>query len=459
MDKRRLGDFLRRLLFVGILLGFACGQIARGQSHEGELGADASNSVSITDSRAESKQFGSGHFELGAVRNEIWAPVKSTSILNGYAQRSRLEGGATTNFLQGNVSLDANGTALTTVQRLLHPRILSGYTMLKPQLSSGVFNDLSAQIAKSQPLMAEIANAKKEMDAQLAKAQPQLPNRLLPGIPKTDNANTVSPDLVAQLNRSHSTVQFDIAQAKMQMDAELARAKPTSGLGFAGRLATAKNTRVSLNIALPSTQVQIDSQIELASREMQSQLAHAKPSIGPDLSNDLNWQIYRGNKETQAEIMSAKPQLDAVYTKLRQAPQTATSINLSQPAVDANAATEKNILWDPWYARVARLYAPRLLQAMKRRGSPSGSNTITIKVWANHHLEATLIDADNSKFDDATLEAYRSLSGNAALQFPVGSHRQQVTFLIDNKHDSETPVSGINSQTYKGDKEIQGYKY
>jgi hypothetical protein len=91
---------------------------------------------------------------------------------------------------------------------------------------------------------------------------------------------------------------------------------------------------------------------------------------------------------------------------------------------------------------------------MPAHGNPAGSNRVQIKVWPNHHIQASLIQGSNQKFDDAVLKAYSSLDGNADLEFPRGTQRQIIEY--ETAHIQEVPAvtSGFNSQTIHGDLEV-----
>jgi hypothetical protein len=119
------------------------------------------------------------------------------------------------------------------------------------------------------------------------------------------------------------------------------------------------------------------------------------------------------------------------------------------------SASDSTISWDWWYARIAKVSERRLLKAVAKRGNPLGSNTISITVWPNHRIAVSLVQGDDPDFDAATLEAYTSLDGNPTLEYPAGSQRKEVNFFIDNKHNTPGAISGVHSQTWVGDQEVQ----
>ncbi len=114
---------------------------------------------------------------------------------------------------------------------------------------------------------------------------------------------------------------------------------------------------------------------------------------------------------------------------------------------------QRNISWDEWYQAFARLCDPVLAETVAKNGNPAGSNRIKITVSRSHHITVKLEKSQNQDFDNATLNAYRSVDGNALLEFPQGSKRDKVSFFIDNDHPTTDAVSGIDSTTLKGDAE------
>lgn len=411
-------------------------------------------------------------FQLHTLHNEIWSPVKSGSLMQGIKDQSilkgnanELNGSATVNFLQGQVSRVEDGGPMTTIQRLLRPRILSGYTMLRPQTPQlDLFRDLKAQLAKSDPkLNAEIEKAKKEMESQLAHAQPdprfdlnalKVPN--LPAVP--------TPVLDPGVSTTDPTLQAQIDLAKKQMDWELSHSRRSNYVvpGVPGVLPV-KGTSINIDIDSQIRMARTDQSIDMdwASKQMQAELAKAK-KVGsiPDIKAD-QLALDRAKKETNAQVAAAKPEMDAILTSLRVDPKLMMPTTTPEAAqnVDAELSYEKVIPWDKWYAKVAKLYEPLLLRAVAKHGSPEGYNTVSVTVTKTHQVQVALVEPDNSVFDTATLEAYRALNGNPQLEFPAGTHRTQVNFLIDNKHNNPTPVSKVSSKTYTGDKEVQGYKW
>lgn len=115
--------------------------------------------------------------------------------------------------------------------------------------------------------------------------------------------------------------------------------------------------------------------------------------------------------------------------------------------------------WDRWYAKMGSIIHDPLLKALDRHGNPSGANTVLVTVWKNHRLSIQITQPSNAAFDQAVVEAYRSLDNNPAIEFPAGSCRTVVTYFIDNRHATEGTPIGITKQIIKGDKEYRHYQW
>jgi hypothetical protein len=114
---------------------------------------------------------------------------------------------------------------------------------------------------------------------------------------------------------------------------------------------------------------------------------------------------------------------------------------------------DESLLWDRWYQHVNDLVCTELAKTMPNHGNPAGRNRIHITVWANHRIEARLVEGNNPRFNDAILEAYSSLNGNSDLEFPRGTHRKQNDY--ETAHIQEIPAitAAFDSKTIHGDRE------
>jgi hypothetical protein len=414
----------------------------------------ANDSPSAAPAQRESTPF----FQLGTIRNEIWSPVKPASVLRGYAEKT--EPPPAPRLLRGGVTYIDGGSALNTIQRMTRAQFLANFIKLTPQLDTDIFRQLKAQLSLTKPkLDALIQKGRAELEAQLAKGQPKLPANI--DLFALKAAREV-PAFDSQLKKADPRSD-EIARDKRLMDEQLSRPKQQFVFPDRARMGQfgpdlSQMMAFELSRARPLTppSLQVDGKrLQADSKELQAELARRRPQFAADLSTDIQWKIDQAKKASEAKIAQARPELEAVYTRLRQDPSLATRAQLGSTPVEARAAMERLISWDQWYAGVARTYEPRLLKALRKFGSPSGANTVSISVWPDRHLQVSLASKSNRSFDAAVIEAYNSLDGDPCLNFPAGSLRQKVTFLIDNSHKSAKPVSEVTSETCKGDREIQ----
>lgn len=427
-------------------------------------------------------------FQLRTIQNEIWSPVSSQSILRG--QVAQTEPAPSGTVLHGGVSYMVRpGSVLSTIQRKVAAQFLTNFSSLEPQYDFSMFANLKAQLARAKPMLdAAIKRAKAEMDAQLAQ-QPLLQGNL--ESPRLPQLNRLVPAFDARLATPPPQLQSEINRAKKEMEAQLSRPKPTFSSSDLSRALTNPSREWEIQQQLQGQLLRSksmrDKEIEIASRQMRSELnrrsspvagnavgnvdgrlvsEQLKSALGnrmpaelPDLTAAINSQIAAARKATDAKIAAARPELEAVYTRLRQVPDLKTRGELlPRPQLEAKGEMERLIPWDRWYAGVASAYEPLLLSALHKYHDPAGSNTVSISVWPDRHLVVSLAKKSNPKFDAATLEAYRALDGDASLQYPPGSQRQKVTFLIDNTHKSSREIADVNSQTCRGDNEVQVLK-
>ncbi|MBI2809501.1 MAG: hypothetical protein HYX67_01530 [Candidatus Melainabacteria bacterium] len=117
------------------------------------------------------------------------------------------------------------------------------------------------------------------------------------------------------------------------------------------------------------------------------------------------------------------------------------------------ASADESLLWDRWYQHVNDLVCAALRTTMPKHGNPAGTNRVHITVWADHRIEPRLVEGTNQNFDQAIIEAYKSLNGSAELQFPGGTHRKQNDY--DTAHSQEIPAAtaAFESSTVRGDLE------
>lgn len=396
------------------------------------------------------------------LHTDLWQPLQTGSIFSEELKKTalqKMEASSQANFLQGGISKFSGQSPLNTTQRLLRPRILSGYTMMRPQTAlPDLFQKLKADMAAVKPrLDAELDKARKEMDAELK--HPLLEGKLQ--VPKFQALSVAKPadDLEAQLSRTKPMLDFEIeiARRKMEEELRLARLRKTPVVMGNGACEPMRNTKQMEDEILLARQ-RTEEQVAIAHRQLEAELARAKKiQAVPELSAE-QMKLANARKEVEARIAKSKPELDAILTHMR-ASGTLSLPDSAEETVQGELSGQTVINWDKWYANFARLYEPRLLKFLKLAGDPEGSNTVSITVSNDQRIEVSLFKDDNPRFDRATLRAYKSLDRNAALAFPQGSHRQRVNFLIDNVHESSGPASAVKSKPFTGDREVHGFNW
>ncbi len=164
-------------------------------------------------------------------------------------------------------------------------------------------------------------------------------------------------------------------------------------------------------------------------------------------------EIDRRKQAARREVSMAQPGMDALLTAVRKV----TDVRMPGPQSQGNGGdiSSYDILWDEWHAQFAQLARPSLLGALSKYGNPLGFDSVSVTVNRDHHVSVKVVKLSNDHFDQAMLEAYNALDGNSGLEFPFGSLRCSVTFLIDNKHTAPGAASTVESVTSVGDKETR----
>lgn len=124
-----------------------------------------------------------------------------------------------------------------------------------------------------------------------------------------------------------------------------------------------------------------------------------------------------------------------------------------QPTTELAASAAESLLWDRWYQHVNDLVCAALRTTMPKHGNPAGTNRVHITVWADHRIDPKLVEGNNPQFDQAIIEAYKSLNGSAELQFPVGTHRNQNDYETAHIQEIPAATAAFESSTVRGDLE------
>lgn len=186
---------------------------------------------------------------------------------------------------------------------------------------------------------------------------------------------------------------------------------------------------------------------------MAEELVNAKLKLPPDASSNLKGELAHAKTQAQLAVRNAQPAMNAVLTNLH----TVGDLKLpsgAEPELAVEGDASSIIKWDEWHADFAKLANKPILSEVNKAGNPQGTNTVEITVRSNHQLSVRLAKPGNEVFDQAILNAYRSLDGNPSLQYPAGSRRSAITFFIDNQHEEEGAPSSVKNKTSVGDQEI-----
>ncbi|CAN5693441.1 hypothetical protein BH10CYA1_BH10CYA1_04530 [soil metagenome] len=124
-----------------------------------------------------------------------------------------------------------------------------------------------------------------------------------------------------------------------------------------------------------------------------------------------------------------------------------------QAVPELGASADELLLWDRWYQHVNDLVCAALRTTMPKHGNPAGTNRVHITIWANHRIEPKLVEGSNQHFDQAIIEAYKSLNGSAELQFPSGTHRTQNDYETAHIQEIPAATAAFESSTVRGDLE------
>lgn len=395
-------------------------------------------------------------FKIQLKHTEIIYPQDPSMML--HAQRARvvrLTADENSQMLRAKVTTTVRTTSISTVEHGMKPRFRLDLLALLPKIAPDISRQLDAQMADSQrKLAARLAADVPLMDQQL---KAQRPKANVPDVP----GNVPRPDLAAQIDASRVKVpvvplQQQNNDAGNEMQAALARAKggqpmlgiPGGGSGSGltpGLQQAAKQMQAQMNAAKKRT---------VPTNEVDARLNQAKQRL--IATNEVDARLRAAQQDLNGIVNRAKAQMDAITTEAHRLPPpvmpTTAIANFGEERVG-----QKIIPWDAWHANFGKVAGAALLKAVNKAGNPSGVNVVSVKVLANHHLKVDLAKPSNPAFDKAILEAYRSLDGQPSLEYPAGSLRQSVTFLVDNKHAGNGVAGLVNSKTID-DKEVQDYR-
>lgn len=277
------------------------------------------------------------------------------------------------------------------------------------------------------------------------------------------------PSVAAQSLAPSSTLVRPIIATK-QVEVQLSRTRDTIKRFESGAGSSA--TKIGTTVIHPDSELNAEI---VASRKWQLEL---EPTRDKQNSQRIWQNSLQASCDHLRPVMPARAQLELVRPEIakmaisnqhlqlagnqRSANRVSAQL-LSQPrrsivvagamAKIESGTLRKRISWDKWYAEVANSAEHQLSAVLNRYGNPSGSNTLEITVTPQRHLTLKVLHGTSDKFDAATTEAFMALNGHASLDFPSGSKRHVVTFLVDNTHRYGEAMAGILSRPATGDDE------
>ncbi len=213
---------------------------------------------------------------------------------------------------------------------------------------------------------------------------------------------------------------------------------------------TASRTRTEVELMARDA----DSEIHAARRKWhEEESSNRKSASSPDESQ-AEAQPANSNEPSPPPAPSARIP-DTTETR---ANSPTRALPLSPAGSDAEMTIDPDqrlsLLWDAWYQNIDQLLREPLIEELKRHNNPAGSNRVQVTVWSDHHLEAFTVSNGPEAFDEAVLDAYRSLNGNPALAFPASSERTSVTYFAEHKHDNSSAPDAIETHEIRGDQEF-----
>jgi hypothetical protein len=410
-------------------------------------------------------------FQIGIKHTNIIYPLDLQ--LRGDARVVNLSTGAheDSSFLRGGLTEFAPTSAIHTVEHGIQSQFHLDLSALIPQIAPDISRQLDAEIEKAQRSLHGQAIA-------MPPVQPKAPVT----IPQAPRVAPVMPDLVARANVPNipkapaqrlPSIADRARTAATKGTAVPASGAPSLGLGLGmggggggGAIAGGGGSaggdikmpvpKTNAKVAIPTTNVTvrmpaIDARINVPSIQPQTAVQVKMPSNSSP-SSDVAAQLRSAETNAKLLAQNAQPNLDALRARAALLPQA----KLPSATTDVNGEVigRTAIVWDAWHKQFAKIAGDALIKFVNKSNNPLGANTVSVTVTFDQHIKVSIAKPGNASFDAASVEAYRSLNGNAALAFPRGSVRSSVTFLVDNKHTKEGMATVVNSKTLSGDKEV-----
>ncbi|HEY9791940.1 MAG TPA: hypothetical protein V6D22_16155 [Candidatus Obscuribacterales bacterium] len=377
-------------------------------------------------------------------------PQNPAKLLRAQAKVVQLQADEGETVLRGKVAEEAPRSSITTLEHGLHAMFHLDLKKLEANLAPDLERQMDAQIAAARRKIAgDVQREEHQMQRELAMQHPRPDMPAAPPQLSSDLSKTVTKSVERSKQMSHQ----ESGAGEKRLLSELppggapGAVMPRVGGGGGGAMIP-----VPLHAPhAPGIPSNSSAEVKDIEKQMQSELDSARNHVR-NATPDLSRQIDTGTKLAGKTVTSAQPVMDAILTHLRKIP--ATSMPSPNTAVSAVLDSTKTIEWDAWHKQFAALARDPILRQVNKFHNPSGADTVEITVSADRHLAAKIVIAGPTKFDQAILQAYKSLDGNSGLAFPADSRRTSITFLIDNEHKGAGIPTGVDSQTSVGDKEV-----
>lgn len=382
---------------------------------------------------------------------------QNQSTLREQREQLRAQTSASANNLQTNIKTGATplrarvqeppASPLNTLEHVRVPFHLD-LRKLTEDIAPDIITRMESELEEARMTTADrVAQQEKLMTPQL---QAQPPHRDFPTVPpKTNMTIAIASAIQKELTQSKQQLKQSTSKAAEKLKAALA----AGGMGGSGRPGSGAGFIIPSNAPAPKFPDINQSKNSISTSETERQLDHelATATTRKGSLAALDATLKTAQNNAKRKVASVEPGLDMILTHARTAPQSG---NPRVPETALNGDLTEVVQWDEWHSRFAQLAKSPLLAKVAKAKNASGDNSIEITVSRDHRLQAKIVRASNQSFDNATVEAYTSLSGNPQLQFPPRSKRDSVTFIIDNEHRGAGAPSAVQSQSGTGDKEI-----